>query len=290
MSDIDQYLTELLGSVSTGLPDDFTGTITNMRFVADAGYKDGQFLVGLCDIETTDPDLGTLEDQRFSLGGTGDTSKYRWLSEDKGASIVRDDGKKASFNNNTGMGKLLASLLDQDVFKSAVTKRAQAGERHSPMTAAFYNGITGHWSRVEDPPFTGNNGEQVVISHLVVDEFESFGKKATPAPAAVKAAPAKRAPKKAAPKKAEVVEEVVEVPAEVVEEVGADGGDDAMSLAIWSIAREVVGPNGDSDPDTFSMRCYEEIDGIDDSPEHMAKIDDCDEGSIWSDAWYEANP
>lgn len=288
MATDEEYIKELMGSVSTGLPDDFTGTIANARFTSQPDYKDGAlfFCADITDID--DPDVGDdgkIEDQRFGIGGTSESSKYRWITEDKGASVVRDDGKKASFNNSTALGRLLGGLLNQESFRSAVTKRAQSGDRFTPNQAAFYNGIRGHWHRVEEK-FTGQDGQERTMSYLVMDEFAEFAGTGSSKAGAAKAATAKKAAKKAAPAKPAKPAPAPVEDAETAEATALPITNPALEAA-YAIAREVCDPDlaGDDygEYDVFQRRCYDEIDGLDELPDVMAAVDSYEDGSVWAD-------
>lgn len=270
-TNVDAYLAELGGQITTGLPDDFTGTIVNARFAIPMGENmDNPRLSFICDIHTDDPDLGNngvLEDQTFGIGDG-------WTKVGKGESVEREDGKKAAFNTNSKIGRLVGSLLAQDSFKAALGERVASGDAPLLNEAAFYEGITGHWKRNE-ASFKTKEGNEMSYSFFTIDEFVSFGKAAAkPAKKAAKA-PAKKAAKsaaKAAPKPA---------PEPEPEETDGETGDDVTRAALTQlleIATAVINDGGDHDD--FMTRALEEVDGADSDDFIMDAIADPDK--VWN--------
>lgn len=269
----DNYVDELYGQLSSGLPDDFHGTLTNCRFGVPMGQVDNPRMALIADIVTDDPDLGnggTLEEQAFGLGAG-------WKKIGKGESVEREDGKKAAFNTNSKIGRLTKSLLDQESFKDALMAREA---RPALVDASFWEGITGHFRRIEASFKDKDTGEKLEYNYFVIDEFDGFkdsgsgsSGKAAPAKAAAKAAkaPAKKAAK--VPAKAKGDDTLAEAEVPEVEEKASQ---------IYAIAMEVIESGDERGHDAFMERALEEVDGAD-SDEFLTDLI-ADPDKVWNTA------
>lgn len=274
MSTEEEFIDTLKGYVGSGLPDDFDGTIANFRFAYKPEIQDGDLLVAICDLVTSDSDIGengVIEEHVFKIG-------QGWATEDKGASIVREDGKKPKLNDSTALGKLVngpEGLLKQDTFLKAVQARYRDKITFSPVEAGFYEGITGHWTRHEDS-FTPKDGGPISFSWYTV-EFTGYGagtkasSKASAAPAAKKAAaPAKKAAKKAAAKTEATEATEDAAPAE-----------NPLKAQVEAIAREVLADDNNGAFDDFLVRVYEEVPGASDDAEIVELVEDDTAGGMF---------
>lgn len=159
-------------ALSTGLIDDFDGTITEAYFGTDAAYNDGDTILLILEISTDDPDRPSITEKLST--GTG------WVIENSGANIVSENGKPRKFNQNSRVGMVLAAAL-----------AAGAGDimrgKGTPMDAATWTGLAFHWDRVKIKGFNGEEKE-VLLPTSVLGEVGSSS-----APASTGVDPATRA-------------------------------------------------------------------------------------------------
>lgn len=144
---------------SSGLIDDFDGTITDAYFGTDSAYNDGQSVLLILDVATDDPDTPQIT-EKLSVG-TG------WNIVDGGAAIEHDKGKEV-FNKSTRLFGFVKAAHD-------------AGARFtlpSLRQAATYKGLGFHWLRQKVEGFNGESKEVLLPSALLA------GAAAAPAAAA----------------------------------------------------------------------------------------------------------
>jgi hypothetical protein len=263
---------------SSGLLEDVDVRLVNVRFETDRDNMDdqGRFRsMMVCDlVPSEDSGEETLTDKRFSIG-------KGWTVKDRGQSVVREDGKSIGFNRNTPAQKLLSSIIDECDGEGELVKRYKS-TRHTPMQAAFWEGMGGH---IESRSETGEfGGEKREFSWLIFTEFHGWDDEA-------KAAPKKRASKKAAVA-VEEDEDGAEVEAEAEvetkpvrkrvskkaaakveaadDELGFDAGDADPTLVKALVA---LAADHDSAED-FADAAYEMVEGLEDDDTAMELVDD----------------
>ena len=137
--------------LSSGLPDDFIGEITDAVFSTDAAYNNGDTVLFCPDLKT-DLDDRPLVSEKISTG-TG------WEILDGGARIVAESGKARQFNRSSKMGLLIQHAIE-----------AGAGDvlrgRGLPTDVSTWIGLTFKWVR---KPIKGFNDE--VKDVLLPSEF-----------------------------------------------------------------------------------------------------------------------
>lgn len=126
--------------LDTGLPTEFQGTVKEYFFTTDSDYNDGNTLLLKLEVQTDDPSIGDngVTTLQFTCGDG-------WEAKDKGAKAAREDGKKKSFNENSGVGLLVKAAIEAgagDVLRSR-------GKDTGPMAAGIWAGLTFEWERKE---------------------------------------------------------------------------------------------------------------------------------------------
>lgn len=269
----DEFLAELANQIGSGLPDNFRATIKDARFdyntpsSADVEPK----LTLICDLVTDDPDLGdngTIQDHYIGIGNG-------WITEDNGKTIVREDGKKGKLNDGTAAGKLGAGLMSQAAFGEALRDRYRRKIANGPLTAAFYEGVTGIWTRHERE-FTGRDGKPGTMRWMEC-AFECYADDAKGSANGAKptAAPTKKAAKVA--KKA-AAKKVDDAPADDAAETAADAPttdatESPLIAAVLAVQADVLGENGTGDFNDFLAAAYD-VPGVEDDADVVAFIDD----------------
>lgn len=122
---------------STGLADDFTGTMKDVVFKAIPEVGDGAFPLLICDLHTDDDEVGNngvLQAQRFGIGKKG------WEAVDGGARV--EGGPKGGFNRQTHLQNVLQRLMSLDEAKVRARWEATGA---TPQEAKFWEGLTCHW-------------------------------------------------------------------------------------------------------------------------------------------------
>ena len=247
----------LRGKVSTGLRDDFDGTINDVAFTYDSEYNNGNSLVARIEIndDTADPEMvekfGPTEDLLESLGSG-------WEDDKKGRAAKREDGKDPdAFQSSCNYMVFINAAMDcgaEDVLRARLSSGAY------PWNAELLEGLQFHFNRSEYTPYNWNDK---------TDEEKSKGKPSRLLPTAFlgEVGESKAAPRRAAVKDAD--DEPEEKPAKAA--ASSDGGmGAAMKVKLKKVAKE-------SDThDEFMERAFSEIDGSEDFEDVVA--DDSDEG------------
>jgi hypothetical protein len=155
-------------ALSTGLPDDFSGTITEAYFAADTGFtQDGSAVTVLqLSVATGLPD-NPVETLKVSCGSG-------WEIEDQGGRVVRVGTEKQQFNQSSNMGILIAHAIKAGALD---TMRS----RGVPQEAKTWEGLTFHWNRLTLP---GRDGTESKPKLLPTKFLGVNGGTSTPAPAA----------------------------------------------------------------------------------------------------------
>jgi hypothetical protein len=240
--------------LETGLPDNFTATITNPEFTTAPEVNDGDVPFMQFSLIGTDEDGEPYEGDARLKAGKG------WDIEDNGRSVVRSDGKSKSFHENSGLGTAMRLLRDSGVDFSALVRE----KKMIPTEVGFWEGMTFLWKRHEDD-FGGEIG---VVARLMPVELVagSEGK----AGGAAKAAPAKAAAKKA--------------PAKAAKDEGGVSAE--LRQRIYDIAYAAA------DHPSYVEQCVVEIDEASSDAAVLELIEAEDEDSIWGRAvadWTAAN-
>ena len=152
---------------TSGLLDDFTLNVAEAWFGEDEENDDERiylFLRGLA-IDNDSEDAAEEEDyrERFRVG-------TNWETVDKGAGVENATGKQ-KFNKNSGVGRLIRSMVADGATAEALAERGDATE------AGTYIGLTLHLVRIEQTPFENDDGDKVEWNILSAVEVE-FPKKA----------------------------------------------------------------------------------------------------------------
>jgi hypothetical protein len=152
---------------TSGLLDDFTLKVEEAWFGEDEENDDERiylFLRGLA-IDNDSEDAAEEEDyrERFRVG-------TNWETVDKGAGVENATGKQ-KFNKNSGVGRLIRSMVADGATAEALAERGDATE------AETYIGLTLHLVRIEQTPFENDDGDKVEWNILSAVDVE-FPKKA----------------------------------------------------------------------------------------------------------------
>lgn len=135
--------------LSSGLVDDFDGTVTDAWFTFDDSYNNGETCVLKLVVRADKP--GTFTDDNtttliFPLG-------KGWEPTDKGAHVQHESGKQQNFHRSSGMGLLINSAREIGL----VDKWRNEGV--TPFDSAIWSGIHCEWHNTEFT-FTTKEGEQ----------------------------------------------------------------------------------------------------------------------------------
>lgn len=254
---------------SSGLADDVDVTWENVHFGQNPTYTDGDGAMPVVFMA-----LETYSDLEFEAREQLYTIGKGWEVQDKGAKVVREDGRSRGFNNSTRLQTLLNRFLELD--EDAMRKRYEATGL-TPQEAGYWEGFT--WHGVIEAVEVGFGDNKKTRDQLVPDKV--IGWSGGKVSGAAKKAPAKKAAasKKAAAKAATPVDEATEDTADASSNGQVTGAELAkVKLAIRAIADEC---------DTFDEyvdRCYSEVDEASTDGGVAALIDDDEVGSIWADA------
>lgn len=216
---------------TSGLRDDFDGTITLAKFVYDSEYNDGNTLIARIEIE---PDEGGDPEVLKLSTGSG------WEADDKGTKAKREDGSDPKgFNKSCNFQRFAAGAMETD-FAGTLRKSV-------PWDASVWEGQNFHFNRKEFPAFDPTAKPTEVTIPTVHNGAASNGKSSSKAPAKAAAggdAKAKAAAAKAAAAKAKAA--------------AASGGDDDPNLEILKgIAAEA------DTHDEFIEKAYAALDDAD---------------------------
>ncbi len=147
---------------TSGLLDDFSLRVDEAWFGEDEENDDERIylmLRGLA-IDLDDEGLAEEEDyrERFRVG-------QNWEVVDKGAGVENATGKQ-KFNKNSGVGRLIRSMVSDEGTAEALAERGDANQ------AETYIGLTLHLERVEQTPFKNDDGDMVEWNILQASSVE----------------------------------------------------------------------------------------------------------------------
>jgi len=261
MSDFnpDNWLTE-------GGIDDAKVALRNVVFTRDVEYQDGQTPFLSIDLVPLDGEMAPFTGQRFGVGAG-------WDEDGDGASITRNDGKRAQYNKASKAGRLTNSLLELPSFMAEVKKRWDAGDQVTPFDARFFEGITGTVKANAGHFKAKDSGEEITFTYYTMTDFDGYEGSTVAAKPAKKAAVKKAASKKAAAKKVEVMEEPVEEPAS-----------DNLTALRDALTEHASNSTADTH-DEWMMEAYEEF-ADDLSTDAAAALVD-DPAAVWDVVWAE---
>ncbi len=150
---------------TSGLLDDFTLNVDEAWFGEDEENDDERIYLFLRGLATDTDDGEESEDyrERFRVG-------QNWEVVDKGGSVENATGK-SKFNKNSGVGRLIRSMVADGATAEALAERGDATD------AETYIGLTLHLVRIEQTPFKNDDGDMVEWNILSAAGVE-FPKKA----------------------------------------------------------------------------------------------------------------
>jgi len=135
---------------TSGLLDDFTLKVEEAWFGEDEENDDERIYLFLRGLATDNDDDGEESEdyrERFRVG-------TNWETVDKGAGVENATGKQ-KFNKNSGVGRLIRSMVADQATADALAERGDANE------AETYIGLTIHLERIEQTPFENDDGDKV---------------------------------------------------------------------------------------------------------------------------------
>ncbi len=209
---------------TSGLRDDYDGTITSMRFVYDSEYNNGNTLIARVEVDVDGED----EPEILKLStGSG------WEDDKKGTAAKREDGSAPKgFNKSCNLGRFIAGALE--------TEFAPIARATVPWDATVWDGQKFHFNRIAFPNFDPKKDPTDVT---IPQAYLGASNGAAPA-AEKKADPkAKAAAAKAAAAKAKAA--------------AATGGDDAGLVVLAALAGECA------THDEFIEKAYAALDDPD---------------------------
>jgi len=94
-------------ATTSGMLDGYTGQIVDAQFGFKPDYQNGQALLLMIDVNTGDPEIGEggIVSEQYPVG-------KGWDTNDGGQTAVHESGKEKNFNNASGIGLLLNSIID----------------------------------------------------------------------------------------------------------------------------------------------------------------------------------
>ncbi len=240
---------------TSGLLDDFTLKVEEAWFGEDEENDDERiylFLRGLA-IDSDDGEESEDYRERFRVG-------TNWEVVDKGAGVENATGKQ-KFNKNSGVGRLIRSMVADGATAEALAERGDATE------AETYIGLTLHLVRIEQTPFENDDGDKVEWNILSAVEVEF---------------PKKKKKKKTTKKDGDSGK--------------ADKGEDSKGKSLKKTVIAFAGQFGDDEHITFveqvlDAETFPAASDIEDDDELHADVLD-DEGKVWTKArkvWADAN-
>lgn len=161
-------------AVGSGLLDEYVGTISNAEFGTDPEYNDGETVRLMVDIVVdshdepdVDIDPGDTVEEAFNVGHV-DT----WEILDNGEGVAKVDGKRIKFNNNSGYGRLIASVNPRSkTAMEGADKLAEILQSRGPGNKAdIWEGLTFRFKRLEFS-FTPKGEDEVVYYRTYPVEF-----------------------------------------------------------------------------------------------------------------------
>jgi len=196
---------------TSGLRDDFDGTIVSARFTYDSEYNNGNTLIARLEIEPDDG--GEPEVLKLSTGSG-------WEDDEKGKKAKREDGKDPSgFNKSCNYYRFSAAALETDF--------AEIARKSKPWEAEVWEGHNFHFNRREFEAFDKDSKKPEVVVPTV---YNGEGKGAEkPARKATSSSGGGDAKAKAAAAKAK---------AEAAKAKSSDGGEDPNVTILKNLAAE----------------------------------------------------
>lgn len=203
---------------TSGLRDDFDGTIVSAKFIYDSEYFNGDAL--LMTMEVTPDDGGEPEILKLSVG-------KGWDQDAKGAKAKREDNSDPKgFNKSTNYFRFCAAALETDF---APTLRENV-----PWDASIWEGQNFHFNRLPFPNFDPAKEPTEVTCPTVYNgagEAEEKPAKKAPAstskkaePTAAEKAKAKAAAAKAAAAKGDEAVDAGDPNVEILKQLAVDSG------------------------------------------------------------------
>jgi len=94
-------------ATTSGMLDGYTGTIVDAQFGFKPDYQNGTRLLLMIDVNTGDPEIGEggIVSEQYPVG-------EKWDTNDGGQTAVHESGQEKNFNNSSGVGLLLNSIID----------------------------------------------------------------------------------------------------------------------------------------------------------------------------------
>jgi len=125
-------------ALSSGLPEDYIGTIESAAFITDPKYNNGETVLLELTVVSPDPEVGT-QSQRYPCGP-------QWRSYDGGQTIEHPN-ENAKINRQTAYGVLIQKALDVagDVLRSRVSNYPLG-----PRDSRTWVGLTFRWQAEEE--------------------------------------------------------------------------------------------------------------------------------------------
>jgi len=154
--------------------DGYTGQIVDAQFGFKPDYQNGEALLLMIDVNTGDPEIGEggIVSEQYPVG-------KGWDTNDGGQTAVHESGKEKNFNNASGIGLLLNSIIDAGGLPTL------QGTGLLPHQAKCWIGGSYTFERKE---FTGKfaDGKEGKWNRMLVTDLAG----AAPAPSAPAGAPA----------------------------------------------------------------------------------------------------
>ena len=165
-------------ATTTGLLESYTGKIVDAQFGFKPDYQNGQALLLMVDINTGDPEIGEggIVSEQYPVG-------KGWDSTDGGKTAVHESGQDKNFNNASGIGLLLNSIID------AGGLGVLQATGCTPNQAACWVGGTYVFERKEFSGTMQDKTQRTWHRMLVTDVVAGGAVTAAPAPAASMPAP-----------------------------------------------------------------------------------------------------
>lgn len=241
-------------ALTSGLPDAFTGKVQDSYFCFDDGYQDGEAALLKLEVMTDDPELGEsgLLTLMYPVG-------KGWEPKNKGKGIEHESGKAKNINKSSGLGLLMAALLEVcgDEIMDLGNPLADAG---------IFKGLAFDFERKDYEANIG--GEKITYNRMLPVAVAEGGEEK---PAAKKAAGSTK--KAAAKAKAEPE----------ADDAGDEGGEAEevklpakLRVALKKLAKEC------DNHDEFVERAFEEVDGVEGDEAAEAAVMDSSESGIWA--------
>jgi len=164
-------------ATTTGLLDSYTGKIVDAQFGFKPDYQNGQALLLMIDVNTGDPEIGEggIVSEQYPVG-------KGWDTVDGGQTAVHESGQEKNFNNASGIGLLLNSIID------AGGLGVLQATGCTPNQAACWIGGTYVFERKEFSGTMQDKTQRTWHRMLVTDVVADGAVAAAPAPAAPAAA------------------------------------------------------------------------------------------------------